>query len=192
MDSIIFSAQLPVQLEVPITNPNLLKDLVFGQELFLKGSLIAARDQAHKRLNEIIAAGKPLPFSPQGQVIYYMGPSPAPQGRVIGAAGPTTAGRMDGLTIPLLELGVKGLLGKGKRSPEIQEALQRFGAVYFAAVGGAGAFYGDKIKKVEILAWPELGPEALLHLEVEEFPVMVVYDLKGGDLYRNGPIRWRS
>jgi fumarate hydratase subunit beta len=165
---------------------------VAGQEVLITGPLIAARDQAHKRLVELAAQGAPWPFEPQGQIVYYVGPTPAPPGRLIGSAGPTTSGRMDELTEPLLRLGVKALLGKGRRSAAVKAALVRHGAVYLAAVGGAGAFYGALVKGVETLAWPELGPEALLRLEVEDFPATVVNDLAGADFYELGPAACRE
>jgi fumarate hydratase subunit beta len=169
-----------------------LPGLVSGREVRLDGRLLVARDQAHKRLAELLEAGRGLPFDPEGQIIYYMGPTPAPPGRPIGAAGPTTSGRMDALTAPLLERGVKALLGKGRRSPAVKRALLANGAVYLAALGGAGALCGLKVRRARILAWPELGPEALMDIEVEDFPAIVINDLRGGDLYESGPAAWRS
>ncbi|MDR2459519.1 MAG: FumA C-terminus/TtdB family hydratase beta subunit [Deltaproteobacteria bacterium] len=175
----------PISPEVPLFS------FRSGQELILEGTLIVARDQAHRRLVELIDSGKELPFDPVGAVIYYMGPSPPPPGKLIGAAGPTTSGRMDAFTIPLLERGVKALLGKGRRSQKVQEALLQYGALYLAAVGGAGAFYGSLVTKKELLAWPELGPEALLRLEVKNFPCLIAFDLFGSDLYSQGPLEWK-
>jgi fumarate hydratase subunit beta len=171
--------------------PECLKGLVSGREVLINGQVFAARDQAHRRLVDLIKEGKALPFDPEGQIIYYMGPSPAPPGQVIGAAGPTTSGRMDHLTEPLLEKGLKIMVGKGRRSQEVKAAMRKYGAVYLAAVGGAGAVYGQRVKAVETLAWPELGPEALLRLTVEEMPAVVVNDLEGRDLYDSGPAAWR-
>jgi fumarate hydratase subunit beta len=162
--------------------------------VIIDGVLIAGRDQAHKRLCALLAQGRPLPFDPAGAAIYYMGPSPPPPGRPerpLGAAGPTTAGRMDALTAPLLEAGVRLLVGKGRRSREVRESLLKNGAVYCAAVGGAGAFYGNLISRARLLAWPELGPEALLELEVSGFPAIVAFDLEGRDQYELGPRAWR-
>ena len=153
---------------------------------------MAARDQAHKRLLALARDGHSWPFDPDGQIIYYVGPSPAQPGRVIGAAGPTTSGRMDAMTEPMLERGVKALLGKGRRSPTVLKSLLAHGAVYLAAVGGAGALYGSLVKKTEVLAWPELGPEALVRLTVEDFPATVVFDLKGTDLYEAGPKAFKA
>jgi fumarate hydratase subunit beta len=166
--------------------------LFSGDSLELEGELIVGRDQAHKRLVAILGAGGRLPFDPSGRAIYYMGPSPAPPGRVIGSAGPTTAGRMDPLTVPLLESGVRVLVGKGRRSAQVREALRGLGGVYLAAVGGAGALYSRAIRKAEVLAFPELGPEALLRVEVEAFPVLVIHDLHGGDLYQSGPLPYKE
>ncbi|MDR1166652.1 MAG: FumA C-terminus/TtdB family hydratase beta subunit [Deltaproteobacteria bacterium] len=192
MDSPFASIPPPPQvLKVPIEDPKALYALEAGQDLLLEGRLVVGRDMAHKRLIELLREERELPFAPRGAVIYYMGPSPAPPGRIIGSAGPTTSGRMDALTIPLLEKGVKALVGKGRRSAPVKEALIQNGAVYLAAVGGAGAYYGDRVKSVKVLAWPELGPEALLELEVSAFPALVVYDLLGGDQYVSGPSRWR-
>ncbi|MDR1081324.1 MAG: fumarate hydratase C-terminal domain-containing protein [Deltaproteobacteria bacterium] len=184
----------PARIRTPILDPGILKDLRAGQGIVLDGILIAGRDQAHKRLCRLIDEGKALPFDPEGAAIYYMGPSPSPPGRPerpLGAAGPTTAGRMDALTPPLLDLGVKLLVGKGRRSGEVRDSLVRNNAVYCAAVGGAGAFYGNLVSEAKLLAWPELGPEALLALTVRGFPAMVVLDLHGGDQYELGPEAWR-
>jgi fumarate hydratase subunit beta len=178
-----------INLKAPLESA-CLASLHSGDEALLSGTLWAARDQAHKRLNELIASGACLPFDPVGQIIYYVGPTPAPPGRIIGSAGPTTSGRMDALTIPLLQKGIKALVGKGRRSKAVREAMVTHGAVYLAAVGGAGAFYGGLIKKAETIAWPELGPEALLELTVEDFPVTVINDLSGSDFYENGRMYW--
>jgi fumarate hydratase subunit beta len=180
-----------ILLKAPIENDNI-SELEAGDDIFINGQVIVARDQAHKRLVELINAGEKLPFDPLGQILYYMGPSPAPPGRIIGAAGPTTAGRMDALTIPFLELGIKAFIGKGRRTEKIRETMLKFGAVYLAAIGGAGAFYGRLVSSVEVLAWPELGPEALLRLTVNDFPASVIYDLKGGNLYESGSLAWAS
>jgi fumarate hydratase subunit beta len=169
-----------------------LEGLTAGDEVIISGRLLAARDQAHKRLVDLVEQGLELPFDPVGQIIYYVGPTPARPGRVIGAAGPTTSGRMDLLTVPLLRLGLKGLLGKGRRSGEVKKALMEHRAIYLAAFGGAGAFYAQRIRQARILAWPELGPEALMELMVEDFPAVVINDLSGGDLYQSGPAAWRS
>jgi fumarate hydratase subunit beta len=167
-------------------------ELVAGQETLIQGTVLAARDQAHKRLVELMARGEDPPVDLAGQIIYYVGPTPARPGRAVGAAGPTTSGRMDRLTVPLLKRGVKALVGKGRRSDEVRCSMLAHGAVYLAALGGAGALYGEKILSCQVLAWPELGPEALMALTVVDFPAIVVNDLHGGDLYDSGPAAWRS
>jgi fumarate hydratase subunit beta len=162
-----------------------------GQTVLISGVLVAARDVAHKRLQEMAEKGQTWPFDPKGQVIYYVGPSPARPGRVVGAAGPTTAGRMDAMTGIMLEKGVLGFLGKGRRSEEVLKQFVAHKAVYLAAVGGAGAYYGHLIKEAKVLAWPELGPEALMLLQVADFPATVVFDSLGNDLYVSGPREYR-
>jgi fumarate hydratase subunit beta len=181
----------PGVLTAPVTADSL-KNLVAGQEVIIRGQIYAARDQAHRNLQALIEAGEELPFDLEGQIIYYMGPSPPPPGRVIGAAGPTTSGRMDHLTEPLLARGLKVMIGKGRRGAQVRADMLKYGAVYLAAVGGAGAFYGQCVKAVETLAWPELGPEALLRLTVEDMPSVVINDLAGSDLYDSGPAVWRQ
>ena len=158
-----------------------------GDSVTLTGTVYSARDAAHKKLIELLDAGQPLPFPVEGSVIYYMGPSPARPGSVIGAAGPTTSYRMDGFAPRLIELGSRGMIGKGKRAPEVIEAMKRYGAVYFGAVGGAGALLSKCIRSREIVAWPELGAEALCRLEIVDFPAVVVIDAFGNDLYELGP-----
>jgi len=163
-----------------------------GDWVYLTGPVIGARDAAHKRMAEALSRGEALPVDVRGQVIYYVGPTPAPPGRAIGSAGPTTAARMDPYTVPLLEAGLKGAIGKGGRSPQVREALQRFRAVYFLAVGGAGALLSRHIKRAEVLAYEDLGPEAIFRLELEAFPVLVCYDIYGGDLLAEGRRRWQG
>ncbi len=162
-----------------------------GDEVRISGTVYAARDAAHARLLSLLRDGKPLPFDPRGAVIYYVGPTPAAAGLPCGSAGPTTSGRMDGATPALLDLGVKGMIGKGLRSPEVIESMRRNGAVYFAATGGAGALLARHITALEVVAWPELGPESLKRLEVSEFPAIVAVDRLGGNLYEEGPARYR-
>lgn len=162
-----------------------------GDQLRINGVIYSARDAAHKRLVEALDRGEGLPFEIEGQTIYYMGPSPARPGRVIGSAGPTTSSRMDAYTLRLMEVGLKGMIGKGPRSQEIKDAMQRYKAVYFAAVGGAGALIAKSIKKVEVVAYDDLGAEALRRLEVEDFSATVINDIYGGDLYEEGKVRWR-
>lgn len=154
-----------------------------GDEVRISGTLIAARDAAHKRLVETLREGKPLPVDLRDQVIYYVGPTPARPGLPVGAAGPTTAGRMDAYAVPLLKLGLRGMIGKGNRAPEVVAAMQECGAVYFAALGGGGALLASRIKSYEVLAYADLGAEALARMEVEDFPVIVAIDSLGGNVY---------
>lgn len=172
-------------LQAPLTRADLLP-LRAGDEVRLDGQLYVARDAAHQRLAALLAAGEPLPFDPVGQIIYYMGPTPAQPGQVIGSAGPTTAGRVDRYTPALLAAGIKATVGKGFRSPAVRAAMVEHGAVYLAAIGGAGALISQSIVGREIIAWPELGAEALQRLEVRDFLCFVVNDLAGNDLYEQG------
>ena len=167
---------LPLDAEVA-------RELQAGDYVFLSGEMYVARDAAHGRLMALIEQGEDLPISISGETIYYMGPSPAREGRVIGSAGPTTAGRMDKYTPTLLDMGLRGMVGKGKRTPEVLEAIRRNGAVYFAAVGGAGALLSKCITASEIVCYEDLGAEAIRRIHVEDFPVIVVADCKGGYLY---------
>ena len=155
-----------------------------GEQIVLTGRIYTARDAAHQRLFDAMLRGEELPLPLSGQVIYYVGPAPAKQGAVIGPAGPTTSGRMDPFTLPLLERGVAGLIGKGSRSEEIKQALVRHRAVYFGAVGGAAAVLARQIRSSRILAYPDLLSEAIRELEVEEFPLFVINDCHGGDAYQ--------
>lgn len=159
------------------------KRLRAGDYVYLTGTIYTARDAAHKRMSEALARGEALPFTMEGNVIYYMGPSPAREGRPIGSAGPTTSSRMDKYTPALLDLGLTGMIGKGKRSEAVREAIVRNGAVYFAAVGGAGALLAGAIKESEVIAYDDLGTEAIRRLTVENFPVIVVMDAQGQNLY---------
>ena len=154
-----------------------------GDYVYLTGTIFAARDAAHKRMHEALAAGEELPFDMQNNVIYYMGPSPAREGCAIGSAGPTTASRMDKYAPALLDLGLKGMIGKGKRSQEVKDAIVRNRAVYFAAVGGAGALLSKSITASEVIAYDDLGTEAIRKLTVKNFPVIVVIDVEGNNLY---------
>lgn len=160
-----------------------IKDLKSGDYVYITGTIYTARDAAHKRMYEALERKEELPLSMENNVIYYMGPSPAREGRPIGSAGPTTASRMDKYAPSLLDLGLKGMIGKGKRSKEVQDAIVRNQAVYFAAVGGAGALLSKCIKKSEVIAYDDLGTEAIRKLEVENFPVIVVIDAQGNNLY---------
>lgn len=159
------------------------KSLKAGDYVYLTGVIYTARDAAHKRMDEALNNGDKLPIDIEGNVIYYMGPSPAREGRPIGSAGPTTATRMDKYTPRLLDMGLTGMIGKGKRQPKVKEAIVRNNAVYFAAVGGAGALLSQRIMKSDVVAYDDLGTEAIRRLEVENFPVIVVIDSEGNDLY---------
>lgn len=159
------------------------KQLKAGDYVYITGTIYTARDAAHKRMYEALEQGEALPMEMEGNVIYYMGPSPAREGRPIGSAGPTTASRMDKYAPSLLDLGLVGMIGKGKRSQAVQEAIVRNGAVYFAAVGGAGALLAGSIKASKVIAYDDLGTEAIRKLEVENFPVIVVIDSEGRNLY---------
>ena len=159
-------------------------DLAAGDYVYLTGTIYTARDAAHKRMYEALINGEQLPLDMKDNIIYYMGPSPARPGRVIGSAGPTTASRMDKYAPRLLDLGLKGMIGKGKRTQEVKDAIVRNGAVYFAAVGGAGALLSRSIISSEVIAYDDLGTEAIRKLEVKNFPVIVVLDSQGNDLYQ--------
>ena len=162
-----------------------------GDRVLLTGYIYAARDAAHRRMMEALEKGDGLPVDVKGEVIYYVGPTPPRPGMVIGSAGPTTSYRMDPYTPKLLELGLKGTIGKGPRGREVVEALKRFKGVYFAATGGAGALLSRCIKRVEVIAYEDLGTEALRRLYVEEMPLTVINDPFGGDLYREALLKWR-
>lgn len=178
-------------LHAPLTVADLLP-LRAGDEVRLKGQLYVARDAAHQRMAALLAAGEPLPFDPVGQIIYYMGPTPPQPGQVIGSAGPTTAGRVDRYTPALLAAGIKATVGKGFRAPEVRAAMVQQQAVYLAAIGGTGALISQSIIACEVIAWPELGTEALQRLTVRDFLCFVVNDLLGNDLYEQGKAAFTS
>lgn len=169
-------------IQVPISKEDA-KSLRAGDYVLLNGTIYTARDAAHKRMYEALAEGKELPLDWKGNVVYYMGPSPAREGRPIGSAGPTTASRMDKYTPQLLDLGLGAMIGKGKRSQAVIDAVVRNGSVYFAAVGGAGALLSQRIQSSEVIAYDDLGTEAIRKLEVRDFPVIVVIDSEGNNLY---------
>lgn len=169
-------------ITAPITK-EVAKTLKSGDYVYISGVIYTARDAAHKRMSETLAEGKELPLDIKNQMIYYMGPSPAREGRPIGSAGPTTASRMDKYAPALLDLGLGAMIGKGKRTKAVQDAIVRNDAVYFAAVGGAGALLSKCIKKAEVIDYDDLGTEAIRRLEVEDFPVIVVIDCEGNNLY---------
>ncbi len=175
---------------LPLTD-EVLKDLKAGDNLLLTGVIYAARDAAHKRMIEALDQGKPLPFDIKGATIYYMGPTPTRPGRIIGSAGPTTSGRMDAYALRLIAEGLKGMIGKGSRSSAVKDTMVKYKTVYLGAIGGAGALISRSIKKAEVIAYEELDAEALRRLEVENFPVTVVNDIYGGDLYEEGKSKYQ-
>ena len=176
--------KMDVELGAPI-DKNKMKDLNAGDMVYISGTIYTARDAAHKRMYEALSRGEKLPVDFKNDLIYYMGPSPAREGRVIGSAGPTTASRMDKYAPALLDLGLGGMIGKGKRSKEVIDAMVRNGAVYFAAIGGAGALLSKSIVESEVVAYDDLGTEAIRKLKVERFPAIVVIDSKGENLYES-------
>ena len=157
-----------------------------GESCLITGTIYTARDAAHKRLCELAAKGEPLPFDIEGAIIYFVGPTPAKPGQVIGSAGPTTSYRMDAYSPALIALGQTGMIGKGKRGEAVVDAMRQYGAVYLGAIGGLGALLGKCVKKAEVIAYPDLGAEAVRRLEVENFPVVVVIDSEGNNLYQLG------
>jgi fumarate hydratase subunit beta len=179
------------KITLPLTDETV-EGLRAGDQVRLSGVMYTARDIAHERLTEDLEQGKPLPFDIKGQTIYYMGPSPARPGQPTGAAGPTTSSRMDIYSPRLLAAGLKGMIGKGGRSPEVREAMKKHRAVYFAAIGGAGALISQSIRESEVIAYEELGVEAVRRLEVEDFPAMVINDIHGADLYQDGKAKYRK
>lgn len=168
------------------------RSLRAGDRVLITGTILAARDAAHKRLTEALDRGEKLPVDLRGQVVYYVGPSPAKPGQAIGAAGPTTSGRMDAYTPRLIAEGLRGMIGKGYRKPEVVEAMKKYGVPYLAAVGGAGALISQSIKKYIVLAYPDLGPEAVAAMEVEDFPAIVVIDSTGDNYYETGQAPYRE
>ena len=177
------------KITTPLTD-DVVKGLKAGDEVEITGVIYQARDAAHKRLVALIDVGEPLPFELQGAVVYYMGPSTAKPGNVIGSAGPTTSGRMDAYAPLLMRHGLSGMIGKGLRTQDVKDAMHECTAVYFAATGGAGALLARSIVGNEVIAWPELGAEAVARLEVKDFPAIVVNDCHGGDLYEEGRAKY--
>jgi fumarate hydratase subunit beta len=176
-------------MNMEITTPlseKVIEQLRAGDKVSITGTIYVGRDAAHKRMVAALDAGDPLPFDPEGQIIYYMGPAPAKPGDPIGSAGPTTSYRMDPYAPRMMEAGLKGMIGKGNRSMPVREAMQKYKAVYFGAIGGAGALIAKSIKRAEVVAYDDLGAEALRRLEVEDFPAIVVNDIYGGDAYQDG------
>jgi fumarate hydratase subunit beta len=180
-----------MEITTPLTD-EVIEKLRAGDKVTITGTIYVGRDAAHKQMVEALDRGEQLPVDWEGQVVYYMGPAPAPPGKPIGSAGPTTSGRMDPYTERMLQQGLKGMVGKGSRSAEVRQALQKYKAVYFAATGGAAALIAQRIKKAEVIAYEDLGAEALRRLEVEGFPVTVVNDMYGADLYEEGKAKYRQ
>ncbi len=174
-----------MKLTTPLTD-EVVAQLHAGDKVTITGVIFVGRDAAHKRMVEALDAGQPLPFDPQGQIIYYMGPAPAKPGQAIGAAGPTTSGRMDPYAPRMMEAGLKGMIGKGNRTQPVRDAMAQYKAVYLAAIGGAGALIAKAIRKSDVVAYDELGAEALRRLEVVDFPAIVINDIYGGDAYEDG------
>jgi fumarate hydratase subunit beta len=180
----------PILLRTPLSDTDVEK-LRIGDRVLLSGVIYTGRDAAHKRLFDLVKAGKDLPFDIRGQIIYFVGPTPAKPGQVLGSAGPTTSYRMDAYSPSLIEKGLKGMIGKGMRAEAVKEAMRKHRAVYLAATGGAGALLAKRIKKADVVAYEDLGPEAIRRIEVEDFPVIVVNDIHGNDLYVEGQKKYR-
>ena len=179
------------RINTPLTD-DVINDLRAGEKVFLSGYIYTARDAAHKRFIEALNRGENLPLDIKNQVIYYCGPTPAPPGQVIGACGPTTSSRMDAYAPTLLSLGLKGMIGKGKRSQAVRDAIRKYRAVYFGGTGGAGALLSKSVVSSEIIAYEELGPEAVRKLEVKDMPLFVINDIFGSDLYEAGMLKYRK
>ncbi|MBP1698741.1 MAG: fumarate hydratase [Deltaproteobacteria bacterium] len=181
--------------EIHLSTPLRIKDidqLVIGDKVFISGVIYTARDTAHKMMMVLLDKGEPLPFDISGQIIYYVGPTPAQPGRPVGSAGPTTSYRMDAYASRLIEKGLKGMIGKGPRSSEVIEAMKKWGCVYFGATGGAGALLSLAIKQAKIIAFEDLGTEAVRRLEVKDFPVVVINDIRGNDLYQENVRKYQT
>ncbi|WP_407306767.1 Fe-S-containing hydro-lyase [Desulfosporosinus sp. SB140] len=178
-------------LETPLTQEKL-KELQAGDNVLISGVIYTGRDAAHKKMIEALEQGQELPFEVKDQIIYFVGPTPAKEGQVIGSAGPTTSGRMDAYSPKLIAQGLTGMIGKGLRSTDVIEAMKEHGAVYFGAIGGAGALIAKRIVSAEMIAYPELGPEAVRRLVVKDFPVIVIIDHKGVNLYESGKAQYRK
>jgi len=178
-----------ITIHTPV-NEEVLSSLKIGDRVLINGVIYTGRDAAHKRMVEALAREEELPFDVKGQVIYYAGPAPTPPGRPIGSVGPTTSYRMDPYAPRMMEAGLLGMIGKGPRSKEVVDAMVKYGGVYFAAIGGSAALLAKQVKKAEIIAYEDLGPEAVRRLEVENFPVIVVNDVHGNDLYVEGVARY--
>ena len=189
--SVSVKATEAIRLQTPLTQEKV-KGLKAGDNVLISGVIYTGRDAAHKKMVEALEQGGELPFAMQDQIIYFVGPTPAQKGQVIGSAGPTTSGRMDAYSPKLIAEGLKGMIGKGLRSPEVIEAMKEHGAVYFGAIGGAGALIAKRIVSAEVIAYPELGPEAVRRLVVKDFPVIVIIDHEGNNLYELGRAEFRK
>jgi fumarate hydratase subunit beta len=179
------------KINTPLTD-KVAKDLKIGDNVLITGEIYTARDAAHKRMVELLDKGEKLPFDIKGQLIYYVGPSPARPGKVIGSAGPTTSGRMNKYAPRVLEAGSKGMIGKGEMGREVQDALKKYTGAYFAAIGGAAALIAKSITANELVAWEELGAEAIRKYTVKDFPAIVVQDCHGGNLYQEGVKKYQK
>jgi fumarate hydratase subunit beta len=179
-----------LNIESPLDSETIEK-LKAGDHVLITGVIYTARDAAHKRMVEALDRGEVLPFDITSQTIYYMGPTPAKPGQVIGSAGPTTSGRMDSYAVRLMAAGLKGMVGKGSRSQAVKDAMKKYKALYFAAIGGAGAMISRSIKRAEVIAYEDLGAEAIRRLEVNNFPATVINDIHGGDLYEEGKAKYQ-
>jgi len=177
-------------IKTPVSD-KIIEKLRSGDQIYITGTLYTGRDSAHKKLIDLVEKGEQLPIDIKGQFIYYVGPTPARPGKSIGSAGPTTSYRMDSFAPTLHRLGLKGTIGKGSRNNEVKESLKKYKAVYLAAVGGAGALISKSIEKAEVVAYPELGPEAIRKIQVKEFPCIVINDMHGGDLYEEGKKKYQ-
>ena len=180
----------PIRLKPPLSDEDV-ERLKIGDRILINGIIYTGRDAAHKRLFDLLKEGKTLPFDIKGQIIYYVGPTPAKPGQSLGSAGPTTSYRMDAYSPSLIERGLKGMIGKGMRSDAVKAAMKKYKAVYFAATGGAGALLAKRVKKAEIIAYEDLGPEAVRRLVVDDLPVIVVNDVRGNDLYIEGEKKFK-
>ena len=180
----------PINIHTPLTD-EICEALTVGDIILLTGDVKTGRDTAHRRLSDAVLAGDPLPVTLAGATLFYAAPTPARPGQVIGSIGPTTSSRMDRYTPMLIERGLRGMIGKGKRSAEVRDSMKRYKAIYFGAMGGVAALLAGCVRKAEVVAYADLGPEAMMHLEVVKFPLVVVNDVRGGDLYEDAAARYR-
>lgn len=180
-----------IYLTTPLNNEDL-KQLKIGDKVYISGTIYTGRDAAHKRLVELVKAGKDLPFDIEGQIIYYVGPAPAPPGKAIGSAGPTTSYRMDPYAPALMDVGLKGMIGKGPRSQAVLDSMVKNNAVYFAAIGGAAVVVAESIQEAEVIAYEDLGTEAIRRLKVKNFPCIVANDVLGNDIYQEGVKKYQK